>query len=1191
MISEKDFHLHAVPIQQSCINRSLFHSPIQINLTGWPALMRLISPFLLSNKTNPLSQCAETWLHRFGYVVLLVVFITGLPGCSDQKSSEINKDLTSTPAISVGEIGEIGDTLGVAAPKPVATPEGGLGFRVDAGATQYADANVLIQLSGSVDLITSTGIAKQLWRQITGPEAFILNPEQTTAQVIAPLVTTPTLLEFALLAADTDGRVAEGRTRVQVLPLASSPPANAAVSIGEAGRITVILSLPEPADEPVTLEYNTQDGTALAGRDYHATQGQVTLDTSNPQAVITITALNPDVISGDLYFRVHYAPTANRNNGHSLYVVLPRDRTGAPSQPVEPGPVEPGPIPTTPVEPTEPGPTPTTYNITYNASEGGSIQGNAAQTLSAGQSGTSVTAIAEPGYRFIQWSDGLTTVTRAALDVQTNLQVTAEFRRNQLWLATGHHGNLSVNTGPTTATIDWPTEPGKTYNLYVTEDPETEIQNYGAYGARMFADVTPPWNIGELNTDQPVYVALEEDGELRAWSSFVPRVLGTNGPVNAIALDENGIRYIGGEFTRVSPYTGGGVALTIDAQGSSHTLAGATVDGTIGTVVADGLGGWYIGGSFTSIDSQQRRNLAHLNAAGQLTAWNPGTNGFVHALAINEGVIYVGGAFTEMGGENRSNLAAFDTRGQLLSWNPGVNGSVRALAIDQGFIYVGGSFNQAGEESRKNLAAFDTLGKLMPWRAEVSDGFLTAVAALAVNQGTIYVGGQFSSAATENRKFLAAFDTQGQLLPWSPRIRGTSVYSIVYALSVNNEAIYVGGEFVVEGSENRQALAAFNTLGELLPWNPEVRSGSIYALAVAQDSVYVGGNFWQADDNNSSRLATFDLQGQRLPWSTGANNRVGALAISHGVIYAGGDFTQAGGERRDHLAALDAQGQLLNWNPGVNYWVNTLAVDQSVIYAGGRFTQAGGMDRKYLAAFDAQGQILPWNPEANNSVKALAIDQSVIYSGSEFGDLSAFDVQGGMLPWNPRVSGGARVTVSTLAIDQGSIYVGGWFPLAGDQSRNNFAAFDSHGQLLPWNPEPSDHAYTLAIDQGIIYAGGGFTRAGSQSLNYLMAFDTQGQIAPWNPDANDYALTLALDQGAIYAGGRFTEAGGQSRNHLAAFDASGQLLSWNPGANGEVKILTIDQGVIYAGGSFKLASGKSRSNLATFDPQGNLLNK
>ena len=67
------------------------------------------------------------------------------------------------------------------------------------------------------------------------------------------------------------------------------------------------------------------------------------------------------------------------------------------------------------------------YTLTYTAGAGGTIEGEAVQSVLGGNSGTAVTAVPNEGYAFVRWSDGVTTATRTDTDVAGNISVTAEF--------------------------------------------------------------------------------------------------------------------------------------------------------------------------------------------------------------------------------------------------------------------------------------------------------------------------------------------------------------------------------------------------------------------------------------------------------------------------------------------------------------------------------------------------------------------------------------------------------------------------------------------------------------------------------------------------------------------------------------------------------------------------------------------
>ena len=79
--------------------------------------------------------------------------------------------------------------------------------------------------------------------------------------------------------------------------------------------------------------------------------------------------------------------------------------------------------------------------------------------------------------------------------------------------------------------------------------------------------------------------------------------------------------YVGGSFSYVGPATGGGAAVSRTTGLVDPGFP--TVAGHIRAVAADGTGGWYVGGDFTSIGGLPRTNLAHVLANGMVDDWNP----------------------------------------------------------------------------------------------------------------------------------------------------------------------------------------------------------------------------------------------------------------------------------------------------------------------------------------------------------------------------------------------------------------------------------------------------------------------------------------------------------------------------------------------------------------------------------------
>ena len=72
------------------------------------------------------------------------------------------------------------------------------------------------------------------------------------------------------------------------------------------------------------------------------------------------------------------------------------------------------------------------YTITYTADVGGYIDGVAVQIVKENESAETVIAVPETGYRFVKWSDGLTTPERKDKNIIADKTVTAEFEKIKL---------------------------------------------------------------------------------------------------------------------------------------------------------------------------------------------------------------------------------------------------------------------------------------------------------------------------------------------------------------------------------------------------------------------------------------------------------------------------------------------------------------------------------------------------------------------------------------------------------------------------------------------------------------------------------------------------------------------------------------------------------------------------------------
>lgn len=120
------------------------------------------------------------------------------------------------------------------------------------------------------------------------------------------------------------------------------------------------------------------------------------------------------------------------------------------------------------------------YTLTYQANEGGTINGITEQSVKAGENGTEVTAVPNEGYSFVKWSDNITEATRQEKNVTEDISVTARFEKltYTLTYASGDGGYLIGNTSQTVAYGENGTKvtaiPNEGYKFVKWSDGETK---------------------------------------------------------------------------------------------------------------------------------------------------------------------------------------------------------------------------------------------------------------------------------------------------------------------------------------------------------------------------------------------------------------------------------------------------------------------------------------------------------------------------------------------------------------------------------------------------------------------------------------------------------------------------------------------------------------------------------------------
>jgi hypothetical protein len=519
------------------------------------------------------------------------------------------------------------------------------------------------------------------------------------------------------------------------------------------------------------------------------------------------------------------------------------------------------------------------------------------------------------------------------------------------------------------------------------------------------------------------------------------------------------------------------------------------------------------------------------------------------------------------------------SEGGDLSWFnlPGTadaHASIAATAVFNGDLYVGGDFTSIGGVSANYIAKWDG----SKW-SSLGMGLSAPVSSLAVMGASLYVGGSFSTAGQLEANRIARWDGNS----WSAMTQGfvNGVNNNVTALAVKGRTLYVGGYFSNAGGAVARHIARWNGVWSKLG---EGLDGPVFALSFEGSHLVVGGKFNRAGGVVASNIAKFD----GASWSNlgdGLDDSVHAIATIGNDLFAAGDFRNSGGVPARHIAKWDG----VSWSglgKGVNSSVTSLIPVDGDLYVGGSFRGAGGTAAREIARWNGSSWAI-LGESFDNSILDMAIWRDSLYVVGLFtkagGQVANHIAKWNGTSWSNLGNNGLNGNINALAFMGDDLYIGGDFTTVGGIAANRIAKWDG----ISWTSLGSgcnDDVNAIAVKGTELFVGGKFTSAGGVPAKFISKWNGNSWSSVGDP-LNHYVNALAVAGNELFVGGSFTRIGEISANGVAKWDGrSWSSLGSGIGSTSRINAIAIIGDDIYFGGSFRATSGGvAANNVAKWD--------
>ena len=565
--------------------------------------------------------------------------------------------------------------------------------------------------------------------------------------------------------------------------------------------------------------------------------------------------------------------------------------------------------------------------------------------------------------------------------------------------------------------------------------------------------------------------------------------------------------------------------------------------------------------------------------------------------------------------------------------NLGANGPVYAVAFrDNGQLMLGGDFTTVNGGLVNRVARLNEDGTL-DQNFNPGLGADTNILALAVQpDGAVLIGGQFSSVNGVGRVRLARLSANGSVdLTFNP---GSGADADVLAVAVESSgAVLVGGMFTTFNGVPFSRLVRLAADGSLdgtfsigAGANGPVRS----IAAMADGRIVIAGDFTSFNGVAVPRIARLNSNGAldaTFNAGSGADNSIFSVVTqTNGSVVVGGIFTTFGGLTRNGITRLNPDGTLdASFNSGLGANGSVLSVGlrrNGKVMLAGTFTAINGVSRNRFARLNADGTLdAAFDPGtgANNTVHAVSVFQPPLPVPQNIPITNLFFVLGGSTNAfdTGTTSGVVDVTFNLGTVgDTVRLYYQGVRLLD-----TNFVGSQTFS--VPFGPGTST-VVTIMVNEGNVgsffqwdYSGtytptvttaervviggnfssvNGVARERLAQLNENGSMDTTFGLGSGNSIVLGIGLNTNLSApdllGKSVVGGNFTALNGANVSRLARLNLDGSLdLGFNigAGANDTINaVLVQPDGRVIIGGFFTNFSGVLRGRIARVNANGSL---